>query len=67
MSMYSDDKVRSSFGKKGINEQSTNKFEDIDVDTGEEEPLISHGGIKRDGMKPINMAAYAVGHVYNDF
>jgi hypothetical protein len=33
----------------------------------ENEPLISYGGIKRDGITRINMSAYAVGHVYNDF
>lgn len=35
--------------------------------TPENEPLISYGGIKRDGITRINMSAYAVGHVYNDF
>jgi hypothetical protein len=41
-----------------------NKYSNL---TEEEEPLMSRGGIKRDGITRINMSAYAVGHVYNDF
>lgn len=33
----------------------------------EEHPLLPGRAIKRDGMLGINIAAYAVGHVYNDF
>ena len=31
------------------------------------EPLLPPGELKRDGMTLINIAAYSVGHVYNDF
>jgi hypothetical protein len=73
MSVAAADKVRSSFGRDGKMHGTVNqsyKFDSVpltDEDETGAEPMIPSGGIKRDGMTMVHIAAYAVGHVYNDF
>ena len=64
MSLASADSLRDSLAKQQkINTQSDVYEKLMEGD----EPHLPGGGIKRDGMTKINMGAYAVGHVYNDF
>lgn len=65
--MASQDDMSDSAGKERqlINTVSA-KYKDSDS-SNDKEPLISKGGLIRDGMNTMNMSAYAVGHVYNDF
>ena len=72
MSVAAVDGVRSSFARehtKKRNVKDNDKFIDLPTndDDEHEEPMIPSGGVKRDGMTLINIAAYSVGHVYNDF
>jgi len=73
MSVTAGDKVYSSGNKDGKMHGAVNntyKFDSVpltDEDDSGAEPMIPSGGIKRDGMTMLHIAAYAVGHVYNDF
>jgi hypothetical protein len=69
MSSDSQDSLGQSTGRRGQmrNTIAEGKGNINTTTLAEQEPLISQGGIKRDGITRINMTAYAVGHVYNDF
>ena len=55
-------KFNSNKGKINFTSETT----DLD-EVHENEPLLKPGELKRDGMSLLNIAAYSVGHVYNDF
>lgn len=71
MSTANIDKIRQSFQRErtvGREGKGYDKFEQLETtDDDKGEPMISQGGIKRDGLTVFNIFCYSVGHVYNDF
>jgi hypothetical protein len=37
------------------------------INESDSKQVVHGGGILRDGMSKLNIAAYSIGHVYNDF
>lgn len=76
MSTSHIDSVRQSFQRDGTygrngntNGKDSNRFGGLDTAEGDErtDSMVGQTELKRDGLTAMHMAAYAVGHVYNDF